>query len=67
MTFHMDNIETGGQSATATVCENAALFGATPERDEFDTRDVWDADEAVTATREPILRGPFEYSCVRRP
>ena len=52
MTFHMDTIETGGQSATATVCENAALFGATPERDEFDTRDVWDADEAVTATRE---------------
>ncbi len=39
-------------AAPATVCENAALFGATPERDEFDTRDVWDADEAVTATRE---------------
>ncbi len=52
MTFNMDTIETGGQSATATVCENAALFGATPERDEFDTRDVWDGDEAVTATRE---------------
>ena len=55
MTFHIDTIdhfESAGQSATATVCENAALFGATPERDEFDTRDIWDADEAVTATRE---------------
>ena len=41
MTF-IDTIETGAQSVTATVCENAALYGATPERDEFDTRDVWD-------------------------
>ena len=29
--------ETAGQSVTATVCENAALYGATPERDEFDS------------------------------
>ena len=43
MTFDIDTIETGGRSATATVCEQAELFGATPERDEFDTRDVWTA------------------------
>ena len=49
MTF---DIETGGQSVTATVCEHAALYGATPERDEFDTRDVWDADEAICAMQE---------------
>ena len=30
------------QSITATVCEQAALFGAIPDRDEFDTREVWD-------------------------
>ena len=52
MTFDIDTIETGGQSVTATVCEHAQLFGATPERDEFDTRDVWDADEAICAMQE---------------
>ncbi len=52
MTFDIDTIETGGQSVTATVCEHAALYGATPERDEFDTRDVWDADEAICAMQE---------------
>ena len=48
----IDNIETGAQSATATVCENAALFGATPERDEFDPREVWDEDDAIDAVSE---------------
>ena len=52
MTFDIDTIETDGQSVTATVCEHAALYGATPERDEFDTRDVWDADEALCAMQE---------------
>ena len=52
MTFDIDTMETGGQSATATVCEHAALYGATPERDEFDTRDIWDADEALCAMQE---------------
>ena len=47
MTFDIDTIESGGQSVTATVCENAALFGAAPERDEFDSRDVWDRDDAT--------------------
>ena len=49
---NIDPIETTGQSATATVCEQAALFGATPERDEFDTREVWDEDEATGAVCE---------------
>ena len=52
MTFDIDTMETGGQSVTATVCEQAALYGATPERDEFDTRDIWDADEAICAMQE---------------
>ena len=52
MTFDIDTIETGGQSATATVCEQAELFGATPERDEFDTREVWDRDDALDAVSE---------------
>ena len=52
MTFDIDTFESAEQSATATACEHAALFGATPERDEFDTRDVWDADEALCAMQE---------------
>ena len=49
---NIDTVETGGQSITATVCENAALYGAAPERDEFDSRDVWDADDAMEAVLE---------------
>ena len=52
MTFDIDTIETAGQSATATVCDNAALFGATPERGEFDSREVWDEDDALNAVSE---------------
>ena len=52
MTFDIDTFESTEQSATATACEHAALFGATPERGEFDTRDVWDADEALCAMQE---------------
>ena len=52
MTFDIDTVETAGQSATATVCEHAALFGATPERGEFDPREVWDEDDALTAIGE---------------
>ena len=40
------------QSQTAIACEQAALFGATPERDELDTRDVWDQDDATDAVSE---------------
>ena len=52
MTFDIDTIETGAQSVTATVCENAALFGAAPERGEVDTREVWDRDDATGALAE---------------
>ena len=48
--FNIDN--TQAQSVTATVCENAQLFGATPERDEFDPREVWDADDTMSAVSE---------------
>ena len=48
----IDNIEAHEHSATAAACEHAALYGATPERDEFDTRDVWDADDAIDAVHE---------------
>ena len=47
---HIDSHE--AQSPTAMICENAQLFGATPERGEFDPREVWDRDEAVTAVSE---------------
>ena len=52
MTFDIDTFESQDQSMTATVCENAQLFGATPERGEFDPRDIWDRDEAVGAVAE---------------
>ena len=48
--FDIDN--TQAQSVTATVCENARLYGATPERDEFDPREVWDADDTMDAVSE---------------
>ena len=49
---NVDTIETEAQSMTATVCDNAALFGAVPERDEFDSREVWDEDDATDAVSE---------------
>ena len=39
-------------SATALACETLALHGATPGRDEFDSRDVWDRDDAMAAVSE---------------
>ena len=52
----LDTIHTyQAQSHTAVICENAALYGATPSRDEFDPRDIWDEDDAVQA-----VRGAFE-------
>ena len=41
-------------SPTAAVCESMALYGAAPERGEFDSRDVWDADDAIDALGEAI-------------
>ena len=51
--YIIENIEQSeAHSVTAAVCENAALYGAAPERDEFDTRDVWDGDDAIDAVHE---------------
>ena len=50
MTFDIDILN--ARSPTAMVCENAQLFGTTPERDEFDPREVWDADDAMDAVSE---------------
>ena len=50
--FDIENIDTASQSVTATICENAQLFGAAPERGEFDPRDVWDEDDAIAAVGE---------------
>jgi len=41
-------------SPTAAVCESMALYGASPERGEFDSREVWDADDAIDALGEAI-------------
>ena len=41
--------EAQNESFTAMVCEQAALFGATPGPDEFDNRPVWDEAEATAA------------------
>ena len=50
--YDIDSIDTQNQSVTATVCEQAQLYGATPERGEFDPRDVWDRDDAIDAVSE---------------
>ena len=51
--YDIENIDTHeAQSATAMICENAKLFGATPERGEFDPRDIFDRDEATAAITE---------------
>ena len=50
--YDIENIDTQNQSVTATICEQAQLFGVTPERGEFDPRDVWDRDDAMDAVSE---------------
>ena len=35
---------TASASATATVCDNLATYGGSPERDELDPRPIWDVD-----------------------
>ena len=49
---NIDNSEHQDRSATAAICDSAALYGATPERGEFDTREVWDRDDALAAVAE---------------
>ena len=52
MNTNIETLETGEESVTAAICQQAQLFGATPDRDEFDTRDVWDEDDATCALLE---------------
>ena len=49
-----DIVHTASASPTATVCENMALFGASPERGELDSRVIWDEDDAIDALGEAI-------------
>ena len=49
--MNIDNIADQGQSIMAMACENAQLYGATPEPDETDPRDVWDQDDAIHSVR----------------
>ena len=48
------HIDTRTASPTAAVCESLALYGGSPERGEFDSRDVWDHDDALDALSEAI-------------
>ena len=48
------HIDTPSASATAAVCHSIALYGASPERGELDSRDVWDEDDATEALAEAI-------------
>ena len=52
MNMHIETLEAGEDSATAAVCQQAQLYGATPGRGEIDTRDVWDEDDATCALQE---------------
>ena len=45
----IENIPDQGQSVMELACEHAQTFGLTPEPDEFDSRDVWDQDDAIDA------------------
>ena len=49
-----DIVHTASASPTAAVCEGMALFGATPERGECDSRVIWDEDDALDALGEAI-------------
>ena len=50
----MIDTHSASASATATVCENLALFGGAPERGELDSRVVWDQDDTLEALSEAI-------------
>ena len=50
----IDTIATQTASPTAAVCESMALYGASPERGELDSRVVWDEDDAIDALTEAI-------------
>ena len=46
--------DTPGSTATATACDNLALFGGRPDRDERDPREIWDGNEARYALGEAM-------------
>ena len=48
------NQDTATASQTAAICENIALYGASPERGEIDSREIWDEDDATGALNEAI-------------
>ena len=50
----IDTTAAAAASATATVCDNLALFGGAPERGERDSRVVWDEDDTIEALGEAI-------------
>ena len=55
----IDNIEQSeAQSVTAAVCENAALYGAAPERDEFDIGNRSLPVALLPALARALLRSP---------
>ena len=41
-------------SVTSATCDTLQLFAGAPGRDEFDTRDVWDKEEAVFALNQAL-------------
>ena len=47
--YENDHNDAQNETFTAMVCEQAALFGATPGPDEFDNRPVWGEGEATAA------------------
>ena len=47
--YENDHNDAQHESFTSIVCEQAALFGATPGPDEFDNRPVWDENESTDA------------------
>ena len=51
----VDNTEAQNESFTAMVCEQAALFGATPGPDEFDNRPVWGEAESTAAVLKAFV------------
>ena len=50
----IDTIASPAASSTAAVCDSIALYGASPERGELDSRVVWDEDDATCALSEAI-------------
>ena len=50
----IDTTASAPASATAAVCDNIALFGASPERGELDSRVIWDEHDAIEALSEAI-------------